>query len=61
MQFSLTINIDSLSGETEAELSRILRYWAGNLKHYELVEGTHETVSDSAYVPVGAWRIEPSE
>lgn len=60
MQFTLTVDMDSLTGEPEAELSRILRYWAGNLKHYELVEGTHETLSDSAYVPVGQWRIEPS-
>ena len=58
MKFTLDIDLDALAGEPEAELGRILRYWAGNLKHYELVPGTSETVSDSAYTPVGTWRIE---
>lgn len=58
MQFTLTVDMDHLTGDPEQELSRILRYWAGNLKHYELTEGTNETLMDSAYVPVGQWQIE---
>jgi hypothetical protein len=58
MKFSLTVDMDILAGDPQQELSRILRYWAGNLKHYELTGGTHETISDSAYTAVGTWRIE---
>jgi hypothetical protein len=60
----LVLEIDLEAGAVPAdvtgEVGRILRYWAGNLKHYELVEGTSETLSDSTYAPVGTWRIEGS-
>ena len=58
----LVVEIDLEAGavpaDTLGEVGRILRYWAGNLKHYELVPGTSETLSDSTYAPVGQWRIE---
>jgi hypothetical protein len=60
----LVLEIDLEAGAVPAdvtgEVGRILRYWAGNLKHYELVEGTSETLSDSTYALVGTWRIEGS-
>ena len=58
MKFILEVNIDALATETEPELGRILRYWAGNLKHYDLTQPVSEVVSDTAYTPVGEWRIE---
>ena len=57
MKFTLEVELDQLSGDTVEELGRILRYWAGNLKHYELVDGTSETLMDSEYQPVGIWQI----
>ena len=60
----LVVEIDLEAGavpaDTLGEVGRILRYWAGNLKYYELVSGTSETLSDSTYVLVGQWRIEDS-
>ncbi|WP_207782393.1 hypothetical protein [Phytoactinopolyspora limicola] len=55
--FSLEVQLDALADEPGTELGRILRYWAGNLKHYNLQPGIEETVVDSAYSPVGSWRI----
>ncbi|AIY00247.1 hypothetical protein ART_0648 [Arthrobacter sp. PAMC 25486] len=60
MKFTLDVDMDALAGDAEPELGRILRYWAGNLKHYDLAPGTAETIMDSAYTPVGTWRIEDS-
>lgn len=57
MRFQLDIDLDALPEPHEAELGRILRYWAGNLEHYALVPGTDETVRDSGYQDVGSWRI----
>lgn len=47
----------AFDGDTTAELGRILRYWAGNLKHYELKPGDGSAIYDSAYREVGTWRI----
>ncbi|MEE1622363.1 hypothetical protein ACQ3I4_12795 [Zafaria sp. Z1313] len=57
MRFVLEVDTDQLTGEVEPELARILRYWAGNLKNYPLVEGSGEDVYDSAYQPVGTWAL----
>lgn len=57
MRFHMSVDIDAMSGDPQAELSRILRYWAGNLKHYELAVGTSEQVFDSEYAQVGTWDI----
>jgi hypothetical protein len=40
------------------ELGRVLRYWAGNVRHYPLTPGDTETIYDSGYAPVGSWRVE---
>ncbi len=58
MKFVLEVDLGAMAESPEEELGRILRYWAGNLKHYTLAAGASETVMDSAYSPVGSWRIE---
>jgi hypothetical protein len=61
MRFTLDIDLDQLDPEmTVEELGRILRYWAGNVKHYEFAPGDSETVYDSSYTAVGAWSIRDS-
>lgn len=56
MRFTLQVDIDQESAEqTVQELGRILRYWAGNLKHYPLEPGAGEKIYDSAYTEVGSW------
>lgn len=60
MKFTLTVDIDALAGDPQEELARILRYWAGNLKHYEVADGSAETIRDSAYTAVGSWQFAPS-
>lgn len=57
MKFILEIDLDKIEGDRLAELGRILRYWAGNLKHYQLVAGDRAELSDSTYREVGAWAI----
>ena len=56
MKFVLEVDM-AFEGDTVAELGRILRYWAGNLKHYELKPGDGSAIYDSAYHEVGTWRI----
>jgi hypothetical protein len=60
MRFTFEVELDdALPDETVLdELGRALRYWAGNLKHYPLTDGQHDTVRDSAYAEVGEWRLE---
>lgn len=60
MKFVLEVDLTPLAGGTTAELSRILRYWAGNLHHYSLTPEDASPVYDSAYTEVGSWRIEES-
>ncbi|MGA4841825.1 hypothetical protein [Streptomyces sp. G45] len=62
MNFRLDITLDPTApaDTTIRELGRILRYWAGNLHHYDLTPGTRETVTDSSYTPVGTWEITES-
>lgn len=57
MRFVLEVDVeDSTAVE---ELGRILRYWAGNLKHYDLSALATETVYDSRYTSVGSWNSTP--
>ena len=58
MKFVLEVDLNAgvVPGAELSELGRILRYWAGNLKHYELTAGAGETVSDSSYAEVGTWK-----
>ncbi|HEY8789543.1 MAG TPA: hypothetical protein VIM10_10485 [Actinopolymorphaceae bacterium] len=59
MKFILEVNLDAgvVDADRVGELGRILRYWAGNLKHYPLDDGDSQAIYDSDYAPVGAWRM----
>lgn len=60
VKFVLEVDLDgeALNAAPVEELGRILRYWAGNVKHYPLAPGSGETIRDSGYAAVGSWRIE---
>ncbi|MGW0821401.1 hypothetical protein [Streptomyces sp. NPDC002845] len=61
MKFHLEVDLggaDWNEGTVVQELSRILRYWGGNLHHYELKPGDGSVVYDSGYREVGRWSIE---
>ena len=60
MRFLLEVSLDdaALTKDPAGELGRILRYWAGNLRHYALVPGDESAVYDSEYREVGRWRVE---
>ena len=51
----------AFDGKAAAELGRILRYWAGNLHHYELKPGDGSLIYDSGYHEVGRCSIAASE
>ena len=59
MKFVLEVDLSAgaVADAPLEELGRILRYWAGNVKHYPLQPGSGETISDSTYAPVGSWTI----
>ncbi|MEU4682535.1 hypothetical protein [Streptomyces xinghaiensis] len=59
MKFVLEVDVssDRLSENTARELSRILRYWAGNLHRYALRPGDGSAVYDSGFEEVGRWRM----
>jgi hypothetical protein len=59
MRFVLEVDLAAgvVPDDLHGELGRILRYWAGNVKHYPLEVGAGETISDSSYAPVGSWRF----
>jgi hypothetical protein len=59
MKFILEVDMGDTAwdGNAVAELGRILRYWAGNLKHYDLEPGDGSDIYDSAYREVGRWSI----
>ncbi|HZG03217.1 MAG TPA: hypothetical protein VE546_06565 [Streptomyces sp.] len=59
MKFLLEVDMDGMTSDEEAvrELGRILRYWGGNLRHYELRPGTGAAVYDSGYREVGRWGV----
>lgn len=60
-RFTLTVDLDAISGDVQQELARILRYWAANTKHYAVAAGVGEDISDSAYATVGRWEFVASE
>ncbi|GGR77162.1 hypothetical protein GCM10010252_14740 [Streptomyces aureoverticillatus] len=62
MKFLLEVDVDGTASaeDTTRELGRILRYWAGNLRHYDLKPGAGEAVYDSAYREVGRWVVAKS-
>jgi hypothetical protein len=59
MKFTLEVELDDATPDDVVldELGRILRYWAGNLKHYPLTDGQSEVLRDSSYEAVGTWRL----
>lgn len=57
MRFHFEIDLNALPQPHDAELGRILWYWAGNLSHYDLSAETSESIRDSAYEKVGSWRV----
>ncbi len=60
MKFVLEVTITEPDQEkVVSELGRVLRYWAGNLKHYDLSAPANEHIYDSAYNAIGTWAAEP--
>ncbi|WAU83552.1 hypothetical protein O1Q96_29995 [Streptomyces sp. Qhu-G9] len=59
MKFTLEVDMGDTAwdGNAARELGRILRYWGGNLQHYELKPGDGSAIQDSGHHEVGAWRI----
>ena len=63
MKFLLEVDMGSTAwdGDAVRELGRILRYWGGNLQHYELTPGDGSAVYDSGHREVGSWSITAPE
>ncbi|MGH3257158.1 MAG: hypothetical protein ACRDOU_17475 [Streptosporangiaceae bacterium] len=63
MEFVLEVDMGetAFNGKAAAELGRILRYWAGNLHHYELKPGDGSLIYDSGYPEVARWGIAASK
>lgn len=59
MKFVLEVEMSegAVAENPAKELGRILRYWAGNVRHYELKDGDESVIYDSDYRDVGRWRI----
>lgn len=60
MKFLLEVDLDRADwdeGATAQELGRILRYWGGNLHHYDLRPGDGSALYDSGYREVGNWAV----
>lgn len=59
MKFVLEVGMGETGwdGNAAKELGRILRYWGGNLDHYDLKPGDESVVYDSEYREVGRWSI----
>ncbi|MEU4464668.1 hypothetical protein AB0G20_13300 [Streptomyces sp. NPDC024017] len=60
MRFLLEVSLDdaALAEDPAGELGRILRYWAGSLRHYALAPGDESAIYDSEYREVGRWRVD---
>ena len=57
MKFTLEVDLDKVAGDRVTELERILRYWGGNMRHYDFAQSPTAEVSDSDYTVVGRWEI----
>jgi hypothetical protein len=57
MRFVLEVDLDKLTGDANAEVARILRYWAGAVRQLELTPDLEQTLMDSGYSPVGSLRV----
>ena len=56
MKLSLTIDLDALTGDTAAEVGRILRYWGGAAKQLDWSQPLEQALYDSEYREVGVLR-----
>ena len=45
--FRFEVDLEAVAGDPAEELGRVLRYWAGNLKHYSFDQPHREAVMDS--------------
>lgn len=57
VRFELTVDLDAVAGDPADELGRILRYWGGATTQLDLTSEAAMAVMDSAYTPVGEWRL----
>lgn len=57
MKFTLEVDLEKVAGDPVQELERILRYWGGNVRHYDVTEPVTTDVSDSEYTVVGSWSL----
>lgn len=57
MKFTLEVDLEKVAGDPVQELERILRYWGGNMRHYDIAEPVTTEVSDSEYAIVGSWSL----
>lgn len=57
MKFTLEVDLSQVAGDPTTELERILRYWGGNMRHYDLARPATTEVSDSEYAVVGSWTL----
>lgn len=55
--FQLDVDLSAVKGNPAGELSRILRYWAGKMKHYDFAQSAAEKLYDSEYRGVGDWTL----
>ncbi|MEO6531664.1 MAG: hypothetical protein ABI563_13760 [Specibacter sp.] len=58
MKFVLEVDLDAVAGAPDEGLGRILRYWAGTVKHDDLAPGTVQTIRNTGHAAVGTWRME---
>lgn len=56
MKLTLTIDIDAVTGEPDAEIGRILRYWGGAAKQLDWSAPMEHALMDSEYKEVGVLR-----
>jgi hypothetical protein len=59
VKFILEVDMgkNAFDGNAVAEMGRILRYWGGNLKYFEMKPGDGAEIRDSEYREVGRWVI----
>lgn len=55
--FEVDMSTDAVKQNPEAEIGRMLGYWAGNLKNYPMEQGAEEDIYDSEFKPAGSWCI----
>ena len=59
VRLEIVIELERVPEPKDAEVGRILRYWAGAAKQMDLGVETEQPLMDSGYQPVGTLRITP--